>query len=287
MHRRAYDISMQIGNNSIAALHKQFLTVRQLLAGTNLLDLKEELEHEIKMTDQYYSFPVLGMKLKLHYNTVLNLIGDTTSKLFQESDRDVDTSTYDNESTHAFHLMITLTYRGYHSRVVHNVKRWELSSGENDSKKMISFRAVYVCFCYGLALIGLKRQKTSKAARVKESLKHWLEVVENAAKCSKWNFENKACLLRAERFSLAHSNQVAEEEYANAIKASQSSHFIHEEGLANELAGCHYERLGNTSRALELFSSAKNCYEMWGSIVKYRQMEEKMKKLSPADDVCS
>lgn len=276
MHRRAYDVSIQVGNNSIAALHTQFLIVRQLLAGTNLLDLKEELEHAIKMSDQYYSFPVLGMKLKFYYSTVLNLIGETT---LQEPNRDLNASTYDKESAHAFHLVITMTYLGYYSRAKNTVKRWELLGDENDSKKMISFRAAYVCFYYGLSLIGLKRQKTSKAARVKESLKDWLDVVQKAAKCSKWNFENKASLLRAERFSLGHNNEDAVIEYANAIQAAQSSHFIHEEGLACELAGGHYERLGNAAKALELFRRAESCYETWGSIVKSRQMQEKITEL--------
>lgn len=45
MHRRACEIGLKVGDTSIAAIHQQFLIVRQLYAGTNLLALKKELEH--------------------------------------------------------------------------------------------------------------------------------------------------------------------------------------------------------------------------------------------------
>jgi hypothetical protein len=56
MHRKAHDIGQQIGNTSIASLQKQFLIARQLLSGMNLVQLKDELELDIKMTEYVYAF---------------------------------------------------------------------------------------------------------------------------------------------------------------------------------------------------------------------------------------
>ena len=73
MHKKAYDIGQQVGDTSFASIHQQFLIVRQLHAGTNLLlDLKEELECNIKTIEQYCSFPVVGI---CWYETSLLLQG--------------------------------------------------------------------------------------------------------------------------------------------------------------------------------------------------------------------
>jgi hypothetical protein len=82
-----------------------------------------------------------------------------------------------------------------------------------------------------LSCIGLRRQKqkNKKPNQYDSSDKLWLDVVEDAAKCSKYNFENKRALLLAEKLSYSCNNDAAEVMYETAIKASKSSHFIHEE----------------------------------------------------------
>ena len=56
--------------------------------------------------------------------------------------------------------------------------------------------------------------------------------------------------------------------YATAIRSARSSRFIHEQGLACELAGYHYKRNGDLSGARSLFGQAKKCYTDWGSQMK-------------------
>jgi hypothetical protein len=74
---------------------------------------------------------------------------------------------------------------------------------------------------------------------------HWISIlifsscpqVKRASKCSKWdwNWQNKASLLMAEKYSLAKSNDEAEAEYDAAISGAQSSGFIHEEALGTSI----------------------------------------------------
>lgn len=68
--------------------------------------------------------------------------------------------------------------------------------------------------------------------------------------------------------------------YCTAIKAAHESKFVHEEGLACELAGMHYERVKNIERALCLFKRARECYNNWGSQMKVQMMQEKIQYLS-------
>ena len=61
MHRRAYELGMQLGNVSISAFHKSFVITRELHAGTNLLSLKEEIEFDMKMA-MHHSLPYHNAK---------------------------------------------------------------------------------------------------------------------------------------------------------------------------------------------------------------------------------
>ena len=130
-----------------------------------------------------------------------------------------------------------------------------------------------------MSSIGLLRRKKVKTKRIPSSTLSCLDIVQHAAKLSKWNFQNKASLLLAEKLSFSQKNCDAEVQYVNAVEEAKSSSFVHEEGLASELAGAHYERLGNIVKALPLFQQAENCYVDWGSMVKTRQMQEKIRSL--------
>jgi hypothetical protein len=141
--------------------------------------------------------------------------------------------------------------------------------------------------------------------RVPESEKDWFDVVNHAAEFSSYNFENKRALLMAEKLSLSCEDEEAAQMYDAAIQASKSSHFIHEEvrsdgnlnkvllmqynltnsfsistqGLSCELAGAHYEKMSNFTKALELYEQAELCYEVWGSVVKTHHMTKKVNAL--------
>lgn len=155
------------------------------------------------------------------------------------------------------------------------VERWKNLSGENDSNGMVSFRWIMASFYYGLSDIAIRRQRNVKSRKIPE--KEWLDVVKDAAKCSEWNYQNKASLLLAEKFSSSRKYLAAEEHYTKAIEESRSSRFVNEEGLASELAGMHYVRQGNMAKACELFRQAESCYEAWGSAAKICQVQEKIK----------
>ena len=119
----------------------------------------------------------------------------------------------------------------------------------------------------------------NKWKNVPSNIHSLLEVVTNAATCSAWNFKNKMSLLKAELFSFGCKNNEAEVEYNVAMKSAQTSRFIHEEGLAYELAGRHYERLNDTDKALASFQEARRCYKEWGSQRKIKQVADKISKL--------
>eukprot|EP00804_Cyclotella_cryptica_P023399 CCRYP_000531-RA/>CCRYP_000531-RA protein AED:0.03 eAED:0.03 QI:150/1/1/1/1/1/4/75/1330 len=275
MHRRACKIGLQCGKAFLAALHKQFLIVREMLVGTNLLAIKEEIEFELKMTS-HHSFPILGKLLPIHYTTVMTLIGDK-SEGFSHHPDDMcsDVQLFENDSAYLFSQMFVSTHLGFFERAKRLGERWEVLC---KSRTMLSnLRASVISFYYALALIAWQRK--NKWKNVPNNINSLLEVVVNAAKCSAWNFNNKVSLLKAELYSFRCKNSEAEVEYDVAIKLARASRFVHEEALAYELAGKHYERLNNTEKALARFQQARRCYKNWGSQRKSNQLAEKIDKL--------
>merc|ERR1711957_1087241 len=95
-----------------------------------------------------------------------------------------------------------------------------------------------------------------------------LKILKTAAGYSSWNFGNKVHLLEAEIASREGKKEEAEASYASAITSAQCSRFVHEEGLACELAGFHYKKFKDNGSARQLFVQAKQCYANWGSQLK-------------------
>lgn len=70
----------------------------------------------------------------------------------------------------------------------------------------------------------------------------------------------------------------AEASYVAAITSARDSGFVHEQGLACELAGFHHKRFGNHKRAQDYFSQAQQCYTVWGSQLKVGSMARQLEK---------
>jgi hypothetical protein len=85
--------------------------------------------------------------------------------------------------------------------------------------------------------------------------------------------------LKAAYLSIVDKNANAEKEFGAAILASKASKFVHEEGLACELAAMHHMRRGYDHLALSLFQQAKSCYKTWGSHVKEDHMTSQIDSL--------
>ena len=95
--------------------------------------------------------------------------------------------------------------------------------------------------------------------------------------------------MEAESFSHHGRQEEAKTSYAAAIISARSSRFVHEQGLACELAGFHYKRIGDHKSAWGYFNQAKQCYADWGSQVKMDdvacQLESFQISLSTGQDI--
>ena len=97
---------------------------------------------------------------------------------------------------------------------------------------------------------------------------------------SSWNYQCKIHLLEAEVYSATDKKDKAKVSYNAAIAAARSSKFIHEQGLACELAALHYLKCKAYADAVNLFKEAKDCYTKWGSEVKVDSITKQLEKIS-------
>lgn len=127
----------------------------------------------------------------------------------------------------------------------------------------------------------------------KEKRRFKKRILQNIQKIKKWNTfapmnnYGRLTLLYAELDKLKRRNASAEKKYDQAIKAFNENGFIHEEGLANELAAKFYLERKRDKIAKVYMEDAYYCYERWGAEEKTRQLREKYPGLliAPKEDL--
>jgi PAS domain S-box-containing protein len=104
------------------------------------------------------------------------------------------------------------------------------------------------------------------------------------AKSCPENFDNRATLVGAEIARLQGRALDAEQLYEDAIRSARANGFVHNEALANELAGRFYAARGFEKTAHAYLRDAHHGYLRWGADPKVRQLERLYPLLHIADD---
>jgi PAS domain S-box-containing protein len=87
-------------------------------------------------------------------------------------------------------------------------------------------------------------------------------------------FEDRAALVGAEVARIEGRVRDAQELYDEAIRAAHKYGFVHNQAIANELAGRFYAERGHEKIAATYLRDARACYLRWGADGKVRQLEE-------------
>ena len=85
---------------------------------------------------------------------------------------------------------------------------------------------------------------------------------------SRWNFENKYLLIKAECHYTEGEVDKAAESYKASVAAAKKHKFVHEEALGCELAGYFFKEQGDETKAQEMFKQAQIAYAKWGANAK-------------------
>jgi len=86
-----------------------------------------------------------------------------------------------------------------------------------------------------------------------------LDIFKGCSENCPWNWENKMLILEAERAAILGKDHEAESWYIRSIRSAKEHRFIHEQGIASELAGMFFYERG-------LHQKASHCYNEWGAL---------------------
>ncbi|PCC71255.1 PAS domain S-box-containing protein [Nannocystis exedens] len=110
-----------------------------------------------------------------------------------------------------------------------------------------------------------------------------------AEKLARWadlcpeNLAHRSALLGAELERARGDARAAEERYDEAIALAQRGGYLHDEALANELAGLCFLARGKTTVARAYLTEAHRAYGRWGATEAMRRLERSHPELVPAE----
>jgi PAS domain S-box-containing protein len=109
---------------------------------------------------------------------------------------------------------------------------------------------------------------------------HRARLAEDLKKLETWalqnpeNFENRAALVAAEMARIEGRDADAMRLYEKAIRSASDNGFVHNEGLAYEVAARFYDARGFEKFAKAYVREARDCYLRWGADAKVRQLDQ-------------
>ncbi|WP_437568999.1 AAA family ATPase [Sorangium sp. So ce542] len=110
-----------------------------------------------------------------------------------------------------------------------------------------------------------------------------------AEKLSRWaklcpeNLSHRSALLGAELERVHGNEHAAADRYHEAIALAQRGGYLHDEALANELAGLFFRALGKTIIARAYLTEAHRAYGRWGATEAVRRLERSYPDLVPSE----
>lgn len=110
--------------------------------------------------------------------------------------------------------------------------------------------------------------------------RHFDSVLDHHRELQAWTqvnpetFENRGALVGAEIARIEGRVLNAQELYDKAIREAHKHGFVHNQAIANEIAGRFYAERGHEKIAATYLRAARACYQRWGADGKVRQLEE-------------
>jgi len=275
-----YKMALKRGDINTACWNSVFYVIRAFFSGSPLISLNKELSVVFRQLSRY--------NLVRHYlslipisNAMTNLSGEPQSSVMLNSIKGYE----DNEKSlrEAFkkkdialcEVIVTFQIAEHflfrRIDMAEKVVRQYQEFFDMQLDSQVKFIFIYRTFYSGLVAFHCFRETQDN---------YWMDrgmnvmrEMEILTKECKWNFENKMLLLNAEyHFSIGDFDK-ATEEYYLSVRSSHAHRFIHEEAVANELAGYFQLARGRKDLSINLMTQARECYQTWGAVRKAETLQ--------------
>jgi PAS domain S-box-containing protein len=277
--RRAFDIANEIGDLTYAAYSCNHLITNLLAAGDHLEEAQREAENGVEFTRRAPRFGVVTDRVTAQLVLTRTLRG-LTPKFGCFNDDGFDEFQFERHFTsnlvepECWYWIRKLQARffagDYATAIQASLRAQQLlwtSPSQFETAEFRFYSALSHAAAWDSALPDEKQQHFEALAVHHKQLEIWAE------NCPE-NFANRAALVGAEIARIEGRALDAMNLYEQAILSARANGFVHNEALANEIAGRFYAERGYEKIAATYLRAARACYQRWGADGKVRQLEE-------------
>ncbi len=222
---------------------------------------------------------------EIFHQTVLNLMGRCSNPLMLEGEVFSETRIHQqlreaNDKTYCFlyhfnKLILYCLFGHYDQALVYAQK------AEENLHSVMGIIHVPLCRFYA-SLTRLALAESADDVRRRELLAA-VDSTQKEFKCwadnAPMNYAHKYLLVEAERWRVLADPGKAESSYDKAIQLASENGYIHDEALANELAGHYYLKKGRIKIARLYLRDALGAYNRWGAKAKVDNLQERYGEL--------
>ncbi len=278
--RRAFEAANKIGDLTLVAFGCDYLNTHLLAAGHPLAEVQREAENGLKFVQQARFGHVVAV-ITAQLGLIRTLLG-LTRKFGSFDDEEFDELRFERHlADHPVLALPECLYwvrklqarylaGDYAAAVDASSRARQLLWTAPSTPEMAEFQlygALSHAACCDSAFPDLHRQHFEALLAHHRQLAIWAE------NCPE-NFAAGVALTGAEIARLESRPLDAEHLYEEAIRSAHANSFVHQEGLANELAARFYQARGFEKISHVYLRDARYCYLRWGAAGKVRQLDE-------------
>ena len=277
--RRAFNIASESGDITHASFCCDHVIKNMLAAGDHLIEVQREAESDLQFV-QKLRFGLVEDHIKAQLALVRSLRGltakfgcfndDSFDELLFEQHLETNPALAELECWYWVRKLQARFFAGEYSTALDAAKHAQRKLWSSPSQ----FETAELCF-YG----ALSHAASWDATSASEQRGHRDALAAHHRQLEVWashcpeNFENRAALVGAEVARIEGRTLDAENLYELAIRSAHANGFVHNEGLANELAARFYAARGFVKIARAYMQDARLCYARWGADGKVRQID--------------
>ena len=287
--RRAFEAANKIGDLTYAAYCCQQLNTNLLAAGDPLSEAEREAELGLAFA-QTARFGLVSDNIATQLGLIRTLRGQTpTFGSFDDGQFDeaqIERRFSENpdlafvECWYWVRKLQARFFAGDYASAMEASSRAQrvmwICVSQFETPEYLFYSALSQAACCHSAASGERQQHLGAIAAHHKQLQLW------AKNCPE-NFENRAALVGAEIARIEGRALDAMDLYEHAIRSAQANSFVHNEALANELAGYFYLDRGLEKNGYAHLRDARACYALWGADGKVRQLDRRYPQLAVAE----
>jgi predicted ATPase/signal transduction histidine kinase len=277
--RRAFDAANRIGDLTCAAYSCHHLNTNLLVTGDHLVEVQREAETGLAFTNSI-SFGLVVDVITAQLALVRTLRGLTT-KFGSFDDGDFDERQFEGHlSSNPILAMPECRYwiRKLQARFLAEDYACAIEASLNAERLIWTSHSYLEAADYHF-YAALARTGAFDSASEGLRQEHFEALAVHHRQLATWegncpeNFENRAALVAAEIARIEGRDLDAIRLYEQAIRSAREHGFVHNEGVACEVAARFYSVRGSETSADAHLRKARDCYLRWGADGKVRQLE--------------